>query len=88
VTAFVRVYQQSKTPAPVDVRLGLVDDSGTAVVSREEKIPAESFTGDSSADLSFELPLSRLRSGSYLLTIETPGRTAPIRRDLRFQVVN
>jgi hypothetical protein len=88
VTAFVRGDRQSKTPAPVDVRIGLVDDSGGTVVSRDEKIPAESFTGDAAADLTFELPLSRLRSGSYLLTIDTAGRSGPIRRDLRFEVVN
>ena len=87
VTAFVRVYQPSKTPVPVDVRVGLTDDGGAELVNRVEKIPAESFAGDNSSDMTFELPLSRLRSGSYLLTIETPGRNnAVIRRDVRFQV--
>ena len=86
VSAFVRVYQQSKTPMPVEVRVGLTDDVGAELVNRVEKIPAESFAGDNASDMTFELPLPRLRAGSYLLTIETPGRTGPIRRDVRFQV--
>jgi hypothetical protein len=87
VSAFVRVYQQSKTPAPVEVRVGIVDEAGAVLMDRVENIPAESFAGDNSSDVTFELPLSRLRSGSYLLTIETPGRNnTVIRRDVRFEV--
>ena len=87
VTAFARVHRQAKAGnAPVEVTVQVVDDAGAKVINRVERIPVEAFAGDGEVDLSIELPIARLRPGTYLLTLETPGRTAPIRRDVRFVV--
>jgi VWFA-related protein len=86
-TAFVRVYRSdSARDASAELRVRLLDDTGAALLDRTESIAPAAFTKDRTADVSIDLPLSRLRAGEYLLTIETGAAASPIRRAIRFEV--
>jgi VWFA-related protein len=85
--AFVRVYRSDRArDAAAELRVRLLDDTGTALLDRTESIAAAAFTKDRTADVSIDLPLSRLRAGEYLLTIEAGAAASPIRRAIRFEV--
>lgn len=87
-TAFLRVYQGGKG-APVDVPViaQIVDGDGTRVLDASETLAGDRFSAGRAADYRLDLPLARLQTGPYLLTIEAalPGG-ARAKRDLRFVV--
>jgi VWFA-related protein len=86
VAAFVRVYQGGKDAlAPVQMRLRVLDAGNRAAVDDTMTLAPARFGASRAADCPFQLPLSRLTPGEYLLTIEaSAGKTA--RRDVRFRV--
>ena len=87
VAAFARVYRSDRTRnTSVELRIKLLDDAGAAVVDRIETMEPGAFAKDAAADVSIVLPLASLRTGSYLLTIETGLPTALVTRHVRFQV--
>jgi hypothetical protein len=85
--AFVRVYQGgTKAMAAVPLRIQVRNDADVLVVDRREDAAVSAFSSARAADLNIALPLPRLASGSYLLTVEaTLGKNAS-RRDLRFRI--
>ena len=85
--AFVRIYRGAKAPAGrIDVTTRVTDANGTEVVSKTDAVAAEAFGPARSADYTYDLPVSSLSPGAYLLTIEARlGSIAP-RRDVRFSV--
>ena len=87
VSAFMRVHQGgTRAVTPVALRVAVRNSLDANVVDRGLTIPVESFATDRAADVTVELPLSRLEPGEYLLTLETGAGATAMRRDVRFAV--
>ena len=87
VTAFLRVYQGGRSaPVPVEIRLRTVDTSMRTVAEESAHLEPDRFQSGRSADCQFELPLSRLAEGEYLLTVEASAAKTSARREVRFRV--
>jgi VWFA-related protein len=87
VTAFLRVYQGGRSaPVPVEIRLRTVDTSMRTVAEESAHLEPARFQSGRSADCQFELPLSRLAQGEYLLTVEASAAKTSVRREVRFRV--
>ena len=87
VTAFLRVYQGGRSaPVPVEIRLRTVDTSMRTVGEESTHLEPARFQSGRSADCEFELPLSRLAEGEYLLTVEASAAKSSARREVRFRV--
>jgi hypothetical protein len=85
-TAFVRIYTGGKQPANgVAVIARVTDANGVDVVSRNDLVSAAAFRA-SAADYTYELPLSALRPGNFLLTIDAKLGAVTANRHLRFSV--
>ena len=88
-SAFVRVYRNDRAQeASAELRVHLLDDTGAALMDRKLSIAPAAVAKDGTADVSIDLPLSQLREGSYLLTIETTAAASPVRRAIRFEIRN
>ena len=59
------------------------EDNQTAVESTTD-LAADKFSGGHSADGRFTIPLTELRAGEYLLTVEAVRGDRRSRRDVRF----
>jgi VWFA-related protein len=83
VSAFLRVYQ-AKELLPATIETRIVDVSDREVASDDTTLTPDRFAGGLGAGYRLDLPLDRLETGEYLLTIEATagGRTA--RRSVRF----
>jgi hypothetical protein len=87
IAAFVRVYQGGKDAlVPVQMRLRIVDAATQAVVDESMIFDPARFGSRRAADCPFQLPLSRLAEGEYLLTIEAVAQKNTARREVRFRV--
>ena len=87
VTSFLRVYQgASRAPSDVSVVSTIVGEAGRTLVEHRAGLDAGRFTPTRSADFRWDLPLTGLPAGDYLLRIDatTAGRSE--RRDVRFRV--
>jgi hypothetical protein len=88
IGAFFRVYQGRNTPlAPVELTVRVLDAEGGTKDEIRESLDATRFTSNRAVDYLLRLPLDRLASGRYLLTIEARlgDRTSP-KRDVPFSV--
>jgi VWFA-related protein len=87
VLTFVRVYQGiSRSAMPGYLTTELRDATDRIVSRQESRVLPEQFGASRAADLTQELPLSRLRSGEYLLTVHARFGNETARRDVRFSV--
>ena len=87
-TTFVRVYQGGRTPlTSVPLTTRIVNEQGDAVFERTETLGSVRFDGARAADHRFELPLSGLAPGAYLLTFEAALGERSARREVRFVVL-
>jgi len=87
VAGFLRFYQGGSAPvAPVNLSMRIVNAMNTTVVERTQPMPAERFTRNRAADYRFDLPLSRLSPGEYLLTIAATMPKHSVERTARFTV--
>ena len=87
IAAFVRVYQGGKdAPVPVQMRLRVVDAATQAVVDESMVLEPARFGPRRAADCPFQLPLSKLGEGEYLLTVESAAGKNTARREVRFSV--
>lgn len=85
VGAFLRVYQGAGRPIePVTLGVRIVDSHGATIVERSETLGGERFAGARAADYQFDVPLSTLAPGPYLLTVQASARDHVVRRDVRF----
>jgi hypothetical protein len=87
VSAFVRAYQKGDGPAPV-ASVSVVDAAGTSVMSGTAPLTTTLFGKLRAADCSFELPLSRLAPGEYLLSVEIIAGKDKVRGTARFRVAS
>jgi VWFA-related protein len=87
VTAFLRVYQGGNgVAAPVAVIARILDSQDAKVFETSETLGPDRFAKARAADYSLTLPITTLKSGSHLLTIETKAGGKTARRDVRFEV--
>ena len=83
-TAFLRVYQDAKaTVLPATVTARIRDTTDHVVFDNVAVLAADRFTNHA-ADYRIEIPVDRLPSGEYLLTIEAAQSEHIARRGLRF----
>ncbi len=84
----MRVYQGGTgVLVPLSLRITILDDNGETALSRDDAIGAASFDAKTRAvDEHVALPIDKLASGRYLLTIETSHDKATARRDVPFSV--
>jgi hypothetical protein len=90
VTAFLRVYQGGKDPTrTVTVSARIVDSASGTAFERQATLFENGDTAGRSADYRLDLPVSSLRPGPYLLTIEAVrAAKETARRDVKFDVVD
>ena len=87
-SAFVRVYQGGKgSLVTVPLRVQIRNEDDLLVMDRREGAVASAFGANRTADINVLLPLGRLATGSYLLTIETTLGKTTARRQARFTVI-
>jgi len=84
VSAFARVYDRLREPAVV--RATITDAQGSTVFGRETSLDPAQFTPQGAADYRLNLPISSLRPGRYLLTLEAVGKQKTATRQVRFAV--
>jgi hypothetical protein len=87
VTAFVRLYQGGKDPiVPVLFSARVTDARNTVLGNEEGRMDAGAFDVRT-AEYRFEVPITWLPPGEYLLTIEASAGTRRIKRWSRFTIV-
>ncbi len=87
VVSFVRFYQGgTKSPATVRLSATIVDDAGQTRFDQANTLEAGDFSRSRSADYQFTLPLSSLKPGAHLLTIDATMGGTSVRRTARFTV--
>lgn len=87
VTTFARVYQGGSRPlAPVVATTRIIDARNEQVTSSTRSLDPAMFTKARSFDLPFELPLTSLPAGEYLLTVRVEGAGKSADRTMRFSV--
>jgi hypothetical protein len=88
IDAFFRVYQGRRTPlAPVALSIRVLDERGATRTEVNESLGSDRFTSNRAAEYRLRLPLDRLSSGRYLLTIEArQGDRSSPKRDVPFSV--
>jgi hypothetical protein len=85
-TAFLRVYQDAKATAlPATVTARITDTADHVIFDNVTELAADRFTNHA-ADYRLDLPVERLASGEYLLTIEAAQGERVARRGIRFTV--
>jgi hypothetical protein len=83
-TAFLRVYQDANAAAlPATVTARIIDAADHVVFDNVTELAADRFRNHA-ADYLLELPVERLASGEYLLTIEAAQGERVARRGIRF----
>jgi VWFA-related protein len=86
-TTFLRVYQGGKDAlTPVTMTARIVDGRGATVFDTTETIGADRFAPARAADYRFDVPLTQLKPGLYLLTIRAAQGKRTASRDVRFTV--
>jgi VWFA-related protein len=84
-TVFVRVYQDAKAAAlSATVTARISDTADHVVFDNVNELAADRFIANHGADYLLELPVERLASGEYLLTIEAAQGERVARRGIRF----
>jgi len=85
--AFARLYQGKKTPpVAVPVRVRIVNGGGRTVFDRTQDLAADRFAAQRSTDILFDLPVTQLDDGEYLLTFEAGSAGSVARQQTRFRV--
>ena len=87
VNTFLRVYQGGRSPvAPVTLTTSILDEHDAKVFSSESTLEADRFAASRSADVTFPLPLDKLKPGVHLLLFEATSGKATARREVVFTV--
>jgi hypothetical protein len=87
VQVFFQISQGGgRTPRSVDLEVRVTDETDTVLHRVTEEIAAVRFSENRSADYGFDLPISQLGPGRYLLTVEASRGGSASRRDVLFVV--
>jgi VWFA-related protein len=88
ISGFVRISQGGTAPVePVTIGVALVDSQGATVGQRSEVLDTARFAGTRMSDYEFEVQLSNLAPGPYLLTVSAHAGSRSAARDVRFRVM-
>jgi VWFA-related protein len=88
IGGFVRVSQGGKQPLqPVTLSVRVVDDRGVFVHDQSGPLDPARFAASRMADEQFEVPVSKLAPGRYLLTVAATAGTRTVHREARFTVL-
>jgi hypothetical protein len=86
IAALVRLYQAKQPPAPVTMKVSIIDAHDKPAFESTDRIALDAF-GQGSADYRVSLPLAKLGAGSFLLRIEASRQGAPtVKREVPFRV--
>lgn len=83
VGALLRVHQGSKQPVAVTMTTSISDALGAVVLTRSNAIPPNTFASGE-AEHRFELPLTTLAPGLYLLRFVASAGATNVQREVRF----
>jgi VWFA-related protein len=87
VAAFARIFEGGDEPiAPVTMHVEVLDGQDAPVFDQDQTVDVGAFTSGRTADVQFPLPLSRLSTGGYLLSVTATMGSRSTRRDLTFKV--
>ena len=87
VRAFLRVNQAAGKPAEqTTMTASITDTSGQVVLNEVTTLAPEKFAAGRGADYRVDLPLNRLASGEYLVTVEAAKGQLIARRGVRVAV--
>jgi hypothetical protein len=87
VKTFLRVYQGGKSPvAPVALTTSILDEHDVKVFSSESTLEPDRFSAARAADVTFTLPLDKLKPGAHVLVFEVASGKATAKRELVFTV--
>ncbi len=87
IRTFVRVYEGGRSPlAPVPMTVSILDEKNETVFSSTASLPVARFTADRAADFRFDLPLTTLHAGSYVLAFTAALGKESATRSLIFRV--
>lgn len=100
VAGFMRLYKNGQKPIePVAITTTIRDEKDRIEIQATQTMGVEEFVGPgrvalgqkpkpgiSSADLWYDIPVSKMAAGQHLLTIEAKTGETTIRRDVRFEV--
>ena len=70
------------------IKTTVTNASGAAVVDELRVLTQTEFGSSRSADLSEEVPVSRLPAGEYLLTVQAQSGQTTTHREIRFVVID
>jgi VWFA-related protein len=86
-SVFFEIYQGgTSAPAPVSLHVTVTDSSGAIVVDDTRDVVADRFIADRRAPVVYDLPLTRLGAGEYLLSLDIALKKQHVQRQVRFQV--
>jgi hypothetical protein len=86
-SVFFEIYQGgTSAPAPVSLHVTVADSSGAIVVDDTRDVIADRFIADRRAPVVYDLPLTRLGAGEYLLSLDIALKKQHVQREVRFQV--
>jgi VWFA-related protein len=86
VRAFLQVRQGGSRPQPIDLEIRVTDARDSVVSRTRESLTPDRFANGHGVDYGFEMPLSRLQPGHYLLTIEASRGGRSVKRDIPFDI--
>ncbi|GMV21693.1 MAG: hypothetical protein AMXMBFR57_16420 [Acidimicrobiia bacterium] len=85
VGALVRVHQGANRPAAVTMTTSITDSMGAVLFTRADALAPTAFA-DGTAEHRFELPLTAIRPGTYLLRFVAVAGKHTAQREVRFSV--
>jgi hypothetical protein len=87
-STFLRIYQGGTDPlSAVTFTTRIVNDHDIAVVNKSDVLAAEKFDAATrAADCRFDIPMTTLSRGQYLLTFEATASGVTATRNVRFTV--
>ena len=86
ITASLQVRRRDARTGPITVRARIVDDQDRTAAESTATLDAAAFTVTGVAEFRFDLPLTTLRPGSYLLTLEASDGRRTVKRDVPLRV--
>jgi VWFA-related protein len=87
VGAFLRIYQGGAGQlAPVRLTTRVTNEGGRTLVDTAETYETARFDAARSVDVHVDVPVARLPSGQYLLSLQAESAKTIVRREVRFSV--
>ena len=86
VSAFFKVQQAATPIQPVSIQIQIAASTGRIVFEEARSLGPADFATARAAGVSFDVPVSRLDAGEYLLVVQASIGSDQLRRNVRFTV--